>query len=132
MLSANQHGEIFFIYNIIIIEIVCIRSSNEISFIKTHISTINGLVIDPQNNQLSVGLIAQLVEQLTGIVEVGVLACEQALREAGGFNFCQTNGSNKITRMNGSPTVVRTTKYPFLHFEKAFWLESVCNICEIS
>ena len=91
-------------------------------------------MIDPQNNQLSVGLIAQLVEQLTGIVEVGVLACEQALGEtwAGGFNFCQTNGSNKITRMSGSPTVVLTTKYPLLHFERAFWLESVCNICEIS
>ena len=39
------------------IEMVSIRSSNEISSIKTHISTIYGLTIDPRNDQLQVGLI---------------------------------------------------------------------------
>ena len=48
-----------YIINIELIEIVAIRSSNEISLTKTHISSI----IDPHNDQLPVGLIAQLVDQ---------------------------------------------------------------------
>ena len=43
-------------------KIVSIRSSNDISLILSHISTIYGLIIDPPNNQLTVGLIAELVE----------------------------------------------------------------------
>ena len=40
--------------------------------IALHRSTICGLIIDPHHYQLSVGLIAQLVECCTGIVEVTV------------------------------------------------------------
>ena len=50
---------------VINIEIVSIRSSNENSLIKRHISTIYGLIIDPRNIQLSVGPIAQLIKHYT-------------------------------------------------------------------
>ena len=39
-------------------------TSNEISLTKTYISTIYGHITDPHNDQLPVGPIAQLVEQL--------------------------------------------------------------------
>ena len=57
-----------------IIEIVSICSSNEISLIKMHniLSTIYGLMIDPNDDQLPVGLIAQQVEHCTGIAEARV------------------------------------------------------------
>ena len=58
---------------ILLKDIVSIGGSNEISLIETHTSTIYGLIIDPHNNQLPVGLIAQLVEHCTGIAEVRVL-----------------------------------------------------------
>ena len=57
-------------YQFINIEIVSIRSSNEISLIKTHVSSIYGLIRDPHNDQLPVGVTAQLVEHCTGIAEV--------------------------------------------------------------
>ena len=41
------------------------------ALIKTHISTIYELMIDPHNEQLPVGLIAQLVEHYIGIVHRG-------------------------------------------------------------
>ena len=47
-------------------------TDNEILLIETHISTVSRLIIDPQNDQLLVGLIAQLVEHCTGITEVRV------------------------------------------------------------
>ena len=40
--------------------------------LKMPISTVYGLIIDPHNDQLSVGLTAQLVEHCTGIAEVRV------------------------------------------------------------
>ena len=46
--------------------------SNEISSIWSHRSTIYGLIIDPYNDQLPVGLIVQLVEHCTSITEVRV------------------------------------------------------------
>ena len=42
--------------------IISICSSNEISLIKTHISTIDGLLFDPHNDLFPVGPIAQLGE----------------------------------------------------------------------
>ena len=54
---------------IINIETVYICSSNEILWIKTHIY---GLIIDPHNHQLLVGVIAQLMEHCAGIAEVWV------------------------------------------------------------
>ena len=42
---------------------VTIWCSNEITSIKAHITTFYGLVIDPYNNQLPVGLIVQLLER---------------------------------------------------------------------
>ena len=53
----------------ITLNLFSIRSSNEISLIWSHISTIYGLIIDPHDNQLPVGLTAQLVEHCTGIAE---------------------------------------------------------------
>ena len=52
---------------IINIEIVSTRSSKEISLIKTHIY---GLIIDPQSDQLPVGLKAQLLEHCADIAAV--------------------------------------------------------------
>ena len=52
---------------VINIEIFSTRSSKEISFIKTHIY---GLIIDPQRDQVPVGLIAQLVEHCASIAVV--------------------------------------------------------------
>jgi len=48
---------------------LCDADSNEISSLGSHISSIQGLMIDPHNDQLPVGLIAQLVEHCTCIVE---------------------------------------------------------------
>ena len=47
-------------------------SSNEISLIWWHRSTIYGLLIDPYNDQLPVCLIVQLVEHCTSITEIRV------------------------------------------------------------
>ena len=49
-----------------------ISSSNKISLIWSHISTIYGLIIYPHNDQLLVGVIAQLADHCTGIAEVRV------------------------------------------------------------
>ena len=46
---------------IINIKIVSIRNSNENSLVWSHISTIYGFIIDSRNDQLPVGLIAELV-----------------------------------------------------------------------
>ena len=46
---------------IINIKIVSIRNSNANSLVWSHISTTYGFIIDPRNDQLPVGLIAQLV-----------------------------------------------------------------------
>ena len=48
---------------------VSIRSSNEISLIKTYTSIICGLIIDSHNDLHPVGLIAQLVQDCTGVTE---------------------------------------------------------------
>ena len=49
-----------------------ISSSNKISLIWSRISTIYGLIIYPDNDQLLVGLIAHMVEHCTGTAEVRV------------------------------------------------------------
>ena len=61
---------LWYIINIKII--VSIRSSNKISLIWLHTFTIYGLIIDPHDVQLLVGLIAQMLEHCAGIPEVRV------------------------------------------------------------
>ena len=67
---------------------ISILGSHGISLIRSYISTLYELMIDPHNDQLPVGVVAQLVEHCSGIAEVWVRVPYRPI-----FRFCFSSGA---------------------------------------